>query len=128
MKMTLSCHLSFYQNLQRTCHTSLGLMDLCAYLLQWIIEMEIFFCESIQIFMDKSVTENIAYATRMHQFTRRHQYFYLFAELMSLKKLSISLPGLLKLTHVFWMLMLDGEILTWNVVMLKPPSKHRKTF
>lgn len=72
--------------------------------------------------------ENIAYATRMHQFTRRHQYFYLFAELMSLKKLSISLPGLLKLTHVFWMLMLDGEILTWNVVMLKPPSKHRKTF
>lgn len=62
------------------------------------------------------------------KFTRKDQYFHLFSEIKSLKKLLISSLGLLKLIHVFWMLMLDGEILTWNMIMRKPPNKHRRTF
>jgi hypothetical protein len=54
--------------------------------------------------------------------------FYFPPELKNLKKLSLSLPGLSKLTHVFWMLILDGGILTWNMDMMMPSSKHRRTF
>lgn len=54
--------------------------------------------------------------------------FIYFSETTSLQKLSLSSHTVLVLILVLWMLTLDGEILTWNMVIMKALNKHRRTF